>query len=559
MRIKRKYAREWPAWGRFGYPGVALIFLFFASVVWAAESEQSHETGNPYNTEFTRLNPNHLLSATEAESWAMLKHANLPTLTGSPEWLNYMAFIEEKLLSYGVVDVMKNSWSFDRWDTSDDATDWSLVSDGTEVRVAHYGAYSGSTPAEGINAELIYYDHDNPPESIEDKIVVIPTRPHPSKPYDDDYLVNYTFNDYEYATDAETLTAPFNFVDPSFSFTFDIWWQLAQRLDRIPKDGGAAGAVIVYDMAWERTRGLYTFPVPTLYDSPTLLLSREDGAKVIEDAKAGRPANLRLEATLEPAQAYQLVAYLPGRDYGTDADEQIVLVNHSDGPSITQDNGALGLLAIVKYFSHIPRQHRPRTLTVYLDCRHYMPGMERAHSEPSWLNRHPEARQKIVAMIQAEHLGEMDYREVDGRVEAVGLAEQSYLWSRNNPVLIDAAISAVKKYGWSRAQVAVPERPGLNGGIQQVWWGVGALGTRGKDPLGKTFAEPLSRCDVWHCLDLPGFGLGGFLGHYWSVNADISRWNNQLFRSQAATMTELTGVLMTADLEQVEPLPDSDP
>ena len=89
----------------------------------------------------------------------------------------------------------------------------------------------------------------------------------------------------------------------------------------------------------------------------------------------------------------------------------------------------------------------------------------------------------------------------------------------------------------------MPERPGIHGGMQQVWWGVGALG------LGDTGYG----CDVWHCLDVPGFGLGGFLGHYWTIYARIDRWNKDLFRSQAATMTQLTGVLMTADLEDIRP------
>ena len=249
---------------------------------------------------FSSLNSDWLVSAEEAAAWAEHKNENLPTLTGSPEWLNYMAMLEETLASYGTVDHFRNSWEFERWDTSDDPIGWSLTSDGTPVRVAMYGAYSGSTGPDGVTAEMIYYDHDHPPESIEGKIVVIPTRPHPKPPYDDDYLINYTFNDYEYATDGDTLYEPFTFVPPEFSFTFDIWWQLAQRLERIPKEGNAAGAVIVYDMAFERTSGIYTFPVPTLYDSPTLILSREDGAKVIEDAKAGKTATLRLETTLEP-------------------------------------------------------------------------------------------------------------------------------------------------------------------------------------------------------------------------------------------------------------------
>ena len=216
---------------------------------------------------------------------------------------------------------VKNSWQFERWYTSEDDSQWSLVSNGAPVRVASYGAYSGSTPAEGITADLIYYDHDNPPESIEGKIVVIPTRPQPSPPFSEDYLINHTFNDYEYATDADTLPASFEFVDPAVSFTFDIWWQLAQSLDKIAAEGKAAGAVIVYDMAFERTQGLYTFTVPKHYDAPTHPL-REDGAAVIADAKAGNRASRRLEASTETATAYQYIAYLPGADYGTPDDER---------------------------------------------------------------------------------------------------------------------------------------------------------------------------------------------------------------------------------------------
>ena len=504
----------------------------------ACEADNSGQHPN-----LTDIRDDWLVTPEEAIEWASVKHNNLPTLTGSSEWLNYMSFLETTLDTYGVVDGTRNAWLFERWHTSEDSTQWSLSSDGASVRVAHYGAYSGSTGPEGITAELIYYDHENPPESIEGKIVVIPTRKHPNPPYSDNYLINYTFNDYEYATDAETLPAPFEFVPPTESFTFDIWWQLAQGLDRIPRDGNAAGAIIVYDMAYERTKGLYTFGVPTLYNSPTLILSREDGAKVIDDAKQGKSATLRLEAVVETSEAFQYIAYLPGANYGTPEDEQIILVNHTDGPSITQDNGALGLLGIVKYFSNIPQSERPRTLTMFLDCRHYMPGMEDAHAAPDWFTRFPEKKSNIVGMIQTEHLGEMDYREVDGRVEPTDHAEQSYLWTRNNEQLITAAKTAVSKYGWSRAQLSVPERPGKRGSLQQVWWGVGAIGQADTGYY---------NCDVWHCLDLPGFGLGGFLGYYWTSDSGIDRWNEQLFVSQTSTMTELTGVLMTADLSQIQ-------
>lgn len=507
------------------------------AIVLAAAAAACDPPAMTSSDKLTTINPGWAVTEHEARDWAVVKDANLPAMTGSPEWNNYVAFLEDKLIEYGAVDLHRNRWSFDRWDTPDDPSGWTLVSDGLPVRVAHYAANSGISARDGITAELVYYDHDRPPASIEGKIVVIPTRPHPQQPYDDNYLANYTFNDYEWRANEGTYPGMYEHVPPEFSITFDIWWQLNQRLWQIAVNGRAAGHVIVYDMAWDRTEGLYTFPVPPIHESPGVILSREDGAKVVEDAKAGRTATLTLNATIEEAEAYQTIAWLPGRAYGTPEDEQILLINHTDGPSITQDNGALGLLAIVKYFSHIPQEHRPRTLAVFLDSRHYYPGMERAAADVSWFARHPEAKEPIVAIVQAEHLGEMDYREVGGRVEPVGLAEQSYLWSRNNPVLIKAAIDAAKRHNVERVQVVAPERPGINGGFQQVWWGVGSIAGRS--------------CD--QCLDLPGFGFGSFLGLYWTTASGIERWNATLFRNQALMLTELTSVLMTAELDSISP------
>ena len=138
----------------------------------------------------------------------------------------------------------------------------------------------------------------NPPSNIKDKIVVIPTRKHPEKPYSINYLTNYTYNDYEYVLDGETLPKSFEFVDPETSFTFDIWYQLAQRLDQIPEDGEAAGAVIVYDMAYDRTKGLYTFPVPDYYESPTLILSEKTEMKLLRQQKTIKQPQLFLTVIL---------------------------------------------------------------------------------------------------------------------------------------------------------------------------------------------------------------------------------------------------------------------
>jgi hypothetical protein len=102
-------------------------------------------------------------------------------------------------------------------------------------------------------------------------------------------------------------------------------------------------------------------------------------------------------------------------------------------------------------------------------------------------------------------------------------------------LLIDAAITAAKEHRREPVQVVVPERPGIHGGIQQVWWRVGsrALG------------------DCGQCLDLPGYGLGSFLGFYWTTASGIEPWNKELFKNQAHTMKQFAGVLMTADLDKI--------
>ena len=517
---------------------------------------------------FLPLNNQWVVDKEEATRWSMVKHDNLPTLTGSTEWLNYMNFLENEFIKYGVTDLYKNSWEFDRWVISEDEKNWTLSIDNKNIRVAYYGAYSGKTDLDGITAEMVFYDHENPPNNIKDKIVVIPTRKHPDKPYSNNYLTNFTYNDYEYVIDGETLPEPFEFVDPEISFTFDIWYQLAQRLDQIPEDGEAAGAIIVYDMAYDRTKGLYTFPVPDHYNSPTLILSREDGSKVIEAAKDNKNATIVLNSRMEKSEAYQLIGYLPGKNYGTDDDEQIILTNHTDGPSITQDNGALGILGIVKYFSNIPQEKRDRTLLIYLDCRHYMPGMEQSHKDVSWLNKNPNLKDKVVGLIQAEHLGEMDYKEVNGEVLPTGYTEQSYLWTRNNDYLIDSAKMALDRYGWSRGMLSVPERPGPNGKLQQVWWGVGIIALanelRNNENCDEyscvedsTSKSPLiwdgSSCEVWTCFNVPAYGQGGFLGYYWNKYSDINKWNSELFIQQTSTLIDLTGVLMYSDLEKIKP------
>ena len=510
--------------------GTSFFFILTFFSLAAFFSSLSHSFADEHN--LTQINPAYLISPDEAQAWHVHKDKGGPTYSGNLSWLSYLGFIEEKLKSYGVIDMVKNKWSYDRWYTSEwpDSSNWSFVSNGEAIRVAHYGAYSGSTGSQGLTAELVLYHPSTPPEVYNGKIIVFRTAPHPNPPLDEEYKKWFTLNDYEYRSGGNDFPPLFTKVPPSESVSYDVWWQLRQTIlvNRVLKQGQAAGGIVVFNMSYKRLAGLYTFPVMPPYKMPTLYVDREAGAKILKDAKEGQKATIKLLAKVEPTETYQLIGYLPGRNYGTEKDEKILLTTHTDGPAVLQDNGALGLLGIVAYFSHIPQQERPRTLMIYLDNRHYMPGMEGGFAKQDWFTKNPDAKGSIVALIATEHLGQIEFRERGDVYEPTGKVEPSFLWTRNNPLLIDLAIKAVKDHQWPRVMVQCVEKLGIHGGTQGVWYGMGKIALD------------------WN---IPAFATMGTQGAYWATTARIETFNKDLFCTQVAAMSQLTGALMKAKLK----------
>ncbi|MHA1728621.1 MAG: hypothetical protein ACTSWY_07795 [Promethearchaeota archaeon] len=481
------------------------------------------------------MDKKYMITPQIAKDWHTSKDKNGPTYSGSPSWKKYMKILENKLREYGVVDFVRNSWTYNKWYTTEwpNKENWGLVLGGKPIKVANYGAYSGSTDERGLTAELVYYDPWNPPESIEGKIVVF-TPTTSDDPFDS--------SDYEYLSDPQTfpdfnVEPPITGVGPSripsISISVHIYSQMRQiwsRLVKILKDGNAAGALIVFNVSYDLLSGIYTFPVPPPYEAPTLFLDRIEGRKVIEDARMHKKATLKLIADVEPTETYQLICYLPGKNYGKSEDEMILLATHTDGPSLTQENGALGLLGIIYYFSQIPQSERSRTLMVFLDNRHYMPGMELRFTEQDYFERNQDAKKQIVSYVIMEHLGENEYREIENKPEPTGLVEPAALWVTNNKMLVKNAIQAVKENQWSRAIVTCVSRLGVHGKFQGRYYGLGTF---------------------WALRGIPGFACLGGLGIYWSIKTRINHFNANQFCNQVATMTELTSFLMGAKLNTI--------
>src|SRR3984893_7430527 len=351
----------------------------------------------------TKVDNTFMMTPAMASAWATVK-ANLgPTYGGSPGWAAYMAFLIPMAQENGLVDIDTVDIPYDHYIVND----WpdpnthiyasgiaveKFVTDGTPVPVvASYGMTSGSTPPEGLTAQMIYYDPGNAPTAaqLKGKIMVVAAVPYPAAvpgingpyAYTASIINSYAWGDVSWEDPNAQWPERFVPVPMSQTSAFYTRFNFSQvnGFASTAIAGGAAGLVIVYDLSPKAAFGLIQRSVYTpngragqgaVYSNvPTLCLDRVNGATVLADAKAGKTGTLTLIAHFQVDHGKAYIGYLPGKDYGTPNDKQIMIATHTDAMSLVEENGGLGLLGVLYYFNHIPQAQRPRTLVFYFDAR----------------------------------------------------------------------------------------------------------------------------------------------------------------------------------------------
>src|SRR5215467_11498579 len=514
------------------------------------------------------INPKFLITPQTALEWNTFKAAECgPTYAGSAGWKKFTDHLVAKMHEFGAVDFEYIDMPYDHYVVED----WpdrrthiydsgiaveKLVSDGTPVSVvASYGMTSGRTPPEGLTAHMIYYDPAHPPAdaAIAGKILVCETPKYPDPPYTNTFLDNYTLTDYEWRSPGKWHPL---FVPPPASVTTSFhgrycWSQLG-RFAAIAIKAKAAGMVHVYDLSPGMALGLTQRSVYTAdgraklgaeyVNCPTLALDRVNGAKVLADARAGRRATLTLIARFQRDTGKAIIAFLPGRNYGTAADEQVLLATHTDAMSLIEENGGYGMIAIMSYFNHIPKAQRDRTIMFYFDCRHFMPGAEAAWPQYDYFTLHPEKKKSIVATMGMEHMGGRqtieagpggnEYRYSKERREDGGVITSLIDVNNNNIWMVEAIARAATDNKWPRVDVKTGRfvAPGVNGGLQ------GSV----KSPMNKGRE-----------LGIPGMGLAGDWPGSWTqtfaqldTEAGLHGFDEHYFVQQVAGLSQMTGEFM---------------
>lgn len=507
-----------------------------------------------------------MITPEQAWDWNLFKSGGGPTYAGSAGWKRFTDFLISKIQEFGAVDLDFVEIPYDHYvveDWPDRRTHLydsgvaveKLVTDGTPVPVvASYGMTSGFTPPEGVTAPMLYYDPSRRPAAadVAGKILVFQTVPYPDPPYSDSFLDNYTPTDYEWRSPGKwtpLFTPPPASVTSSYHCRW-VWSQL-NRFAAIGINGHAAGIVVVYDLSPGAAFGLAQRSVYTpdgkaglgakYTNCPTLTLDRVNGAKVVADAKAGKEATLTLAASFQRDTGKAIVAYLPGRNYGTPQDEQVLLATHTDAMSLIEENGGLGMLGILSYFNHLPRSARPRTLVFYFDCRHFMPGGEGSWPQFDYYTMHPERLRPIVATIGIEHMGGRQTIEVgpggnryvySSELPENGGVITSLIDVHNNNIwLVDAIARAAMDNHWPRVDVKAGNvAPGVNGGFQG------------------TVKSPMNKGRVY---GIPGIGLagdwpGGWTQTYAQVDTEAGEhgFDKNYFVQQVAGLSQVAGEFM---------------
>jgi hypothetical protein len=543
--------------------GVAAATLLVRDSSWA-QGKSANAASRDFA--FPKIDPKFMITPDQAWSWASFKSQGGPTYAGGAGWKRYTDFLISKMPELGAVDLdyveipydhhIVDDWPDRRTHIYDSGMAVEkLVSDGMPVPVvASYGMTSGFTPAEGVTAQMVYYDPAHPPDhaQIAGKILVFQTAQYPDPPYANSFLDNFTLTDYEWRSPGKW--APL-FMPPHASVTSSyhsrwVWSQL-NGFAAIAIKGHAAGMVIVYDLSPGAAFGLAQRSVYTpdgkaglgavYVNCPTLTLDRVNGAKVLVDAKAGKTATLTLSARFERNTGKAIIAYLPGKNYGTPLDEQVLLATHTDAMSLIEENGGLGMLGIMSYFNHIPQSARPRTLIFYFDCRHFMPGGEASWPQFDYYTIHPERLKPIVATLGMEHMGGRQTIEVgpngNDYVYSSELPENGGVITslmdvyNNNIWLVEAIAKAATDNHWPRVDVKAGNvEPGVNGGFQ------GSV----KSPMNKG-----------RTYKIPGVGLagdwpGGWTQTYAQLDSEAGPhgFDKDYFVKQVAGLSQLAGELM---------------
>ncbi len=390
-----------------------------------------------------------------------------PRFTGTPAHNNFIDWLEAGLSGAGCQMLPRDEFPFTRWL----AEGYSLeILDGPapgQVPVSAYASYSGQTPPGGVTGALAYLGTlpelglpGNPqdiatleaalaraqsvtadwakaalagiPGGAAGRIVLVDTQLPPSLTEDDFLpLVTYAYNP---ANTAGTQTLDYKRMWVANAVLPQVMNALVQA--------GAAGGVLILDGSAANTAGQYLPYGNPIAGVPALLVDRDTGAALRQQAQATPATRLTLTASTANVNGPQLVGILPGADPSTD---EVMIVNtHTDGMNAFEENGGIGMVWLARYFASLPASARlRRTLVFSAVMGHFSPVATTAQTT-GFVQRHPDLIKRAAASLTLEHFGSSEWIDDSSGYHPTGGPEALAVWHSQTPIaapLCDSIVS----------------------------------------------------------------------------------------------------------------------
>ena len=379
-----------------------------------------------------------------------------PKYTGNKAHAEFVEFLAREMTSTGL-EVARERYTFPRWEArQSEIAITPLRGVRFTVPVTSYFPYSGQTSASGVSGELAFAG-TNPKfdlSNLKGKIALIEC-PTNVRNWADQYRPWGIYPATEaFPAASRPARGPVSDLTP------------------FQKAGAVAVILIWTDISDANAKDQYSpFSRPP-QGIPALYVGRETGAQLRALVGVDATATVILEAdVIADAPTDTIVATL----HGASDDEVVILNTHTDGPNATEENGALGILALMKYFSKISRSERRRTIVCPLTTGHFASPW--VPSIRGFITKYPDVVKKAVAAITVEHLGCLEWMDdASMKYRATGKEEWSVAITPSKPmggVLVDALQGSASR----RTAVVNPVNGGFLGeGSALVRAGIPTIG-----------------------------------------------------------------------------------
>ncbi|PXV89536.1 PA domain-containing protein [Lachnotalea glycerini] len=335
--------------------------------------------------------------------------------TGSDGHKQFVLWLEQQLADMGF-EVHRDTYTFDRWEEKRSA----VFIDNEEVPVSAAYPYSGETDELGVTGELVYTKSGNYVD-VKGKIIVVEIDNTKMLP------MGFIMNERQVFPQQNHVVLG----DGDLVLTSTLQNPNLKKA----KEMGAKAVILVWKgVSDEKVKDQY-LPFTTKYAGiPAVWVNQTEGQKVIEAAQNHKQSTVILEAEKEEnAVTESFYVTMEGKN----KQESILINTHTDGVNVVEEDGAIGMLSMIRYLSQTQPE---RTMVFAFVTGHFrLPDFKGTSQATSmWMQDHPElwdgkeGHMKAVAGITVEHLGSMEWKDnASGQYEATGDIQTEYTYTGN--------------------------------------------------------------------------------------------------------------------------------